>query len=189
MESLSMESLSEESLLAGFSSNDPEATTAFVRRFQGRVFGLALTIIKETAVAEEIAQETFVRAWQHAGAYDPRKGRVDTWLLTIARNLAIDARRVRWREVSTSDDTSLLRLISSEPDPESRGVLADETRHLHTAILGLSEEQRRVLLLAAFQGHSGREISESEGIPLGTVKTRLRAAMMRLRAALGVSHE
>jgi RNA polymerase sigma factor (sigma-70 family) len=184
-----MGSLSDESLLAGFASQDPGPTAAFVRRFQGRVFGLALTIVKDASVAEEIAQETFLRAWRHAGAYDVRKGRVETWLLTIARNLAIDELRVRSRHVKSSDDAALVQLVSTEPDPEGRGVLADESRRLHAAILGLSEEQRRVLLLAAFQGRSGREISESEGIPLGTVKTRLRAAMLRLRAVLEVTRD
>ena len=181
--------LSDESLLAGFASKEPEVTAVFVRRFQGRVFGLALTIVKDAAVAEEIAQETLARAWEHAGAYDARKGRVDTWLLTIARNLSIDARRVRSREVINYDDAALLQLISSEPDPEGRGVLADEKRRLHEAIVGLSEEQRRVLLLATFQGLSGREISEAEGIPLGTVKSRLHAAMLNLREALEVSRD
>ncbi|HZK51290.1 MAG TPA: sigma-70 family RNA polymerase sigma factor [Actinomycetota bacterium] len=181
--------LSDESLLAGFASKDPDVTAAFVRRFQGRVFGLALTIVKDAAVAEEISQETMARAWEHAGAYDARRGRVDTWLLTIARNLSIDARRVRAREVTDYDDEAMLRLISSEPDPEGRGVLADEIRRLHKAIVELSEEQRRVLLLATFQGLSGKEVSEAEGIPLGTAKTRLHAAMLNLRAALEVSRD
>lgn len=185
-----MQRLSDESLLAGFGSKDPELTAAFVRRFQGRVFGLALTIVKDAVAAEEIAQEAFVRSWQHADAYDPRKGRVDTWLLTITRNLSIDMRRARAREVSDGDETVFLQLVSSEGDPEASGLLADETRQLHEAIAErLSEEQRRVLLLAAFGGLSGREISETEGIPVGTVKTRLRAAMLRLRAAFEVSRD
>jgi RNA polymerase sigma-70 factor (ECF subfamily) len=184
-----MGSLSEESLLAGFASKDAEISAAFVRRFQGRVFGLALTIVKDAAVAEDIAQETFVRAWQHAGAYDPRRGRVDTWLLTIARNLAIDARRVRSRAIVDADDSALLQLVGTEPDPEEKGVLADEKRRLREAILELTEEQRRVLLLASFQGCSGKEISRREGIPLGTVKTRLHAGMLRLRAMLQVGSD
>jgi RNA polymerase sigma factor (sigma-70 family) len=179
----------DDALLAGFASKDPEMTAAFVRRFQGRVYGLALTVLKEPALAEEVAQETFERAWRHADAYDSRKGRVDTWLLTIARNLAIDTRRVRRREVNISDDEGLLEQVSTEPDPEGRGVLADEARRLHRAIRTLPQEQRRVLLLTAFGGRTGREVSESEGIPLGTVKTRLRAAMFRLRSALEVTHE
>lgn len=185
----SMGTLSDESLLAGFASNDPQLTTAFVRRFQGRVFGLAVTIVQDRVAAEEVAQEAFVRAWQHAAAFDPRKGRVDSWLLTITRNLSIDVRRVRAREVN-QDDSSFLQIDSAEAGPEAAGVLADETRRLREAIAEqLSEEQRRVLLLAAFGGLSGKEISESEGIPLGTAKTRLRAAMLRLRSALEVSHD
>lgn len=184
-----MRTLSDESLLAGFASRDPDLTAAFVRRFQGRVFGLALSIVREHAAAEEIAQEAFVRSWEHADTYDPRKGRVDTWLLTITRNLSIDARRVRAREVDEGD-SPLLQIVSTERTPEAAGVLADETRRLRDAIAErLSDEQRRVLILAAFGGFSGREISESEGIPLGTVKTRLRAAMLRLRAAFEVSHD
>jgi RNA polymerase sigma factor (sigma-70 family) len=181
--------LSDESLLAGFGSTDPDAAAAFVRGFQSRVYGLALSIVRDPALAEEIAQETFVRAWRHASTYDPRRGRVDTWLLTIARNLAIDARRVRGREFSAGDDTPLQGLISNEPDPEAKGVLADEVDRLKQAIATLSEEQRSVLLQAAFQGRSGKEISERDAIPLGTVKSRLRAAMLRLRAVLEVTYE
>ena len=184
-----MRPLPDESLLAGFASRDPDVCAAFVRRFQGRVFGLALTILKDPAIAEEIAQETFVRAWEHAGVFDPRRGRVDTWLLTIARNLAIDALRVHRRDGNAFEDTALLYLGGAEPDTEREGMLSVEVGRLHRAILELPEEQRRVLVLAAFQGWTGREISEKEGIPLGTAKTRLRAAMLRLRAALGVTHE
>src|SRR3990170_3632553 len=86
---------SDESLLAGMGSGDPDAATAFVRRFQRRVFGLALAILGDRAAAEDAAQETFARAWRHADAYDPRRGAVATWLLTIARNVAIDHARVR----------------------------------------------------------------------------------------------
>src|SRR5215218_1866480 len=87
-----MSSLSDESLLAGLASGDPEAAAAFVQRFQAQVFGLALRMLGDREAAKEVAQETFIRAWRHAGAYDSTRGRVATWLLTIARNLAHDAR-------------------------------------------------------------------------------------------------
>src|SRR5439155_5815362 len=86
---------SDEALLAGLASGDAGAATAFVRRFQARVFGLAQTMVGDRGAAEEIAQETFLRAWRHATAYDPRRGQVATWLLAIARNLAIDRLRVK----------------------------------------------------------------------------------------------
>jgi RNA polymerase sigma factor (sigma-70 family) len=90
-----MWSLSDESLLDGLTSGEPEPAAAFVRRFQARVYGLALTIVGDPKAAEDIAQETFIRAWRYTAAHDPVRGRVSTWLLTIARNLAVDARRVR----------------------------------------------------------------------------------------------
>ena len=184
-----MSTLSDESLLAGFASRDPEVTAAFVRRFQGRVFGLATTILKDTALAEEVAQETFVRVAALAGAYDARNGPVDTWLLTITRNLALDVRRARSREIDDLDETSVLGLESTELESPGRGLPREDPRALRQAILELSEEQRRVLFLAAFQGRSGKEISVSEGIPLGTVQTRLRASMLHLRTALEVRHD
>ena len=90
--------LSDEALLAGFATGDDSSSAAFVRRFQARVYGLALTIVRDPAVAEDVSQEAFGRAWRHAGAYDPRRGRVATWLLSITRNLAIDALRMRRAE-------------------------------------------------------------------------------------------
>src|SRR6266496_1340302 len=82
--------LSDEALLAGLGSGDPDAAAAFVDRFQRRVFGMTLAILRDRQAAEEAAQEAFVRAWRHAAAYDPRRGTVAAWLLTIARNVAIN---------------------------------------------------------------------------------------------------
>ena len=90
-----MWTVSDETLVAGLASGDRDAASAFVQRFQRRVFGLARTIVTDDRAAEDIAQEAFVRAWKHAGAFDPRRGSVIGWLLTITRNLAIDAVRVR----------------------------------------------------------------------------------------------
>ena len=82
--------LSDEALLFGLAAGDADAATAFIRRFQARVYGLVLTIVRDERMAEDVAQATFVRAWKHARTFDPRRGRVATWLLAIARNLAID---------------------------------------------------------------------------------------------------
>src|SRR6185369_16392138 len=89
---------SDEALVAGLAAGDAAAATAFVRRFQARVFGLAVSMIGDAAVAEEVAQEAFTRAWRHAGNYDARRGRVATWLLSITRNLAIDHLRAKRTE-------------------------------------------------------------------------------------------
>ena len=182
-------SLSDESLLAGLGSGDSEAAAAFVRRFQGRVFGLALTIVGDRERAEDVAQETFVRAWKHAGAFDPRRGGVTAWLLTIARNVAVDVVRLRRHETLGSDALLALQIPSAEQDPDERMIAAGESERVRRAVATLPDEQKRALVLAAFHGLTGREISELEGIPLGTVKTRIRTAMLKLRSALEVSDE
>jgi RNA polymerase sigma-70 factor (ECF subfamily) len=181
-------SLSDEALLAGFASEDPEAAVAFVRRFQGRVYGLALTILRDAHAAEDIAQETFIRALRGAGAYDVRKGRVSTWLLTIARNASVDLLRVRRSD--PMDPEALIALeVPDDDQSHDPAVAADERRRVQRAISTLPIDQRRALVMAAFFGYTAREISLQEDVPLGTVKTRVRTAMLKLRSALEVSDE
>jgi RNA polymerase sigma factor (sigma-70 family) len=175
--------LSDESLLAGLASGDPEAAAAFVRRFQARVYGLALTMLGDREAAREVAQETFLRAYRHAGAYDPRRGRVASWLLTIARNVAHDARRLR-RDEPLDPETIVGLPLAGAEDPVDEAAASQESERLRAAIAALPDEQRRALVLAAFGGRTAREISQAEGIPLGTAKSRIRMAMLRLRRAL-----
>jgi RNA polymerase sigma factor (sigma-70 family) len=184
-----MWSLSDESLLAGLASGDDGAAAALVRRFQGRVYGLALLIVGDRGAAEDVAQETFVRVWQHAAAYDPRRGRVATWLLAIARNIAIDTVRMRRSEPLDPEAIAGLGLVSSEPSPEDRGAMAHESRRIRAALEALPPEQQRALVMAAYYGRTAREISELERVPVGTVKTRIRTAMLKLRSALEVSDD
>lgn len=178
--------LSDESLLAGLGSNDPAAATAFVRRFQGRVFGLAYTVLGDRDAASDVAQEAFVRAWRHAGVFDPRRGSVTAWLLTITRNLAFDAARMRRTVPVDPGDLAGLRVRSNEPEPGEGILTSGELARLRRAVAQLPEEQGRSLLLAVFHGLTAREISELDGLPLGTVKTRIRTALLKLRSALEV---
>lgn len=183
-----MNSLSDESLLAGLAAGDPEGATAFVRRFQGRVFGLALTIVGDPSVAEDVAQEAFLRAWRHAELYEPSRGRVVAWMLRITRNAALDALRMRR---STPVDPEVMLRIPAAPggDPQHHAMVTHEVRRLRSDLLDLPEEQRRAVVLAAFYGRTAREIGEIEGVPLGTAKTRIRSGMRRLREALEVRDE
>jgi RNA polymerase sigma factor (sigma-70 family) len=179
--------LSDEALLAGYRARDPDASAAFVRRFQTRVFGLALTILGDRAEAEEAAQEAFVRAWRRADAYDPTRGEVATWLLAIARNVAIDHARMRRSQPAGIDPTVLLgNAADLEASPEERRVAADDAARLWAAIATLPIEQRRALLQASFLGRTAREIGMLDGTPIGTVKTRIRAAMLKLHGLLEV---
>jgi RNA polymerase sigma factor (sigma-70 family) len=178
---------SDEALLAGFATGDPGTAAAFVRRFQGRVFGLALTIVRQPAIAEEVAQETFVRVFRHAGNYDARKGRVSTWLLSIARNLAIDVTRMRRLDpVDPEVIAAEVSLTSQEPAADDTDLQPDEREQLRSAITDLPDDQRRALVLAAYMGRTAREISDLDDVPLGTVKTRIRTAMLKLRHELEV---
>lgn len=184
-----MWSIADESLLAAMAAGDSEAAAAFVRRFQGRVFGLALTIVRDPQTAEEVAQETFLKAWKHASVFDPRRGRVATWLLTIARNLAIDVVRMRRQDPMDPHVIVTLQDGDTDPGPEEQQFTHEDTRQLRAALALLPEEQKRAIVLASFYGRTAREISELEDAPLGTIKTRIRTAMIKLRAALEVSDE
>lgn len=162
---------------------DPDAAAAFVRRYQRRVYGLAVTLLGDRDRADDVAQEAMVRAWRHAGAFDARRGSVTTWLLAITRNLAIDAlRAARVRPVS--DDVLFAALPTTGDGPGDASVAADELRRVAVALDAMPPEQKRALLLARLHGLTAAEIAVRESIPLGTAKTRVRSALIRLRAEL-----
>jgi RNA polymerase sigma factor (sigma-70 family) len=173
----------DDGLLAGMASGDAQAAAAFVRRYQSRVFGLALTIVGVPALAEEVAQEAFVRAWRFAGGYDPRRGGVAGWLLAIARNAALDAVRLSRDQPY---DPDVLVAMADRPEDEAQDHLAEAER-LRTALLRLPREQGVAVVLASVHGLTAREIAERERIPLGTAKTRIRLGLARLRDDLEVS--
>ncbi len=181
--------MSDESLLAGLGAGDPEAAASFVRRFQSRVYGLAFTIVGNAAEAEEIAQEALLRAFRHAEVYDRRRGRVETWLLSITRNLAIDRLRLRRGEPVDPEDLTAKQAMFMRPTIDPAGVTGDEIRALREGLGELPEEQRRAVLMAALSGYTASEISEIEGVPLGTTKSRIRSGLMKLRDERGVTDE
>ena len=174
---------SDDALIAGLAAGDRDAAAVLVRRYQRRVFGLALSVLGDAGMAEDVAQEAFVRAWRHAEAFDPGRGSVTGWLLTITRNLAIDARRAqRSRPVVPVEaiDTGLL----DEPGPDDLAVHAEDVRRVHDALSGLTVGQRRAVVLAALGGRTAKEIGEIDGIPLGTAKTRIRDGLANVRRTL-----
>ncbi len=178
------EGLSDEALLAGLGVGDARMAAAFVARFQRRVFGLALSVVGDPALAEDVAQEALTRAWRRAQAYDPRRGAVAAWLLTITRNLAIDALRLHRPTPIEADTLADFASASPERGPAEMVVSAEAGRGVRAALRLLPSEQRRALVLSAFQGRTAKEVGEIEGVPLGTAKTRIRAGLSKLRALL-----
>jgi RNA polymerase sigma-70 factor (ECF subfamily) len=181
--------MTDEALLAGLAGGGPEVGLAFVRRFQRHVFGVALAVLGDASLAEDVAQQTFVRAWRAAPGFDASRGAVRTWLTTIAHNLAVDA--VRRRKATPLDPSDLIRLMGPGVDePEQQSMRMESAAELRDAIKTLPAEQARAVVMAGVYGLTAQQVAEAEGVPLGTAKTRIRTAMLKLRSALdpGVLH-
>ncbi|MGH9291393.1 MAG: RNA polymerase sigma factor, partial [Acidimicrobiales bacterium] len=154
------DSRSDESLLGAMAIGDETAGVAFVRRYQRRVYGLAMSILQDSAAAEDVAQEALMRVWRHSAVYDARRASVATWVLTITRNLAIDAIRIRRSMPLDPHDFVALSLESSPSpglagsgsDPAEVAERRDLTQSVKSALTGLPLSQRRALVLSAFYG-------------------------------------
>ncbi|MFF3491707.1 RNA polymerase sigma factor [Streptomyces sp. NPDC002795] len=172
------------SLVAGFALGDEQAAVAFVRRFQDAVYGLALSVTRDPALAEDVSQEVFVRAWRAAGSYDARRASALTWLLTITRNAAIDAVRAR-RPVPVLAETleRLLDVSLQSESPERLALVSLESDRAVRRLRALPVEQARAVVLAVLGGCTAQEVGRHEDIPLGTAKTRIRTGLRRLREA------
>ncbi len=173
---------SDEELLAGLGAGDPDLAVAFVRRFQRIVFSVAQDITGDPATAEDVAQRAFEQAWRRASVYDSRRGSVSAWLTTITHNLAIDAVRPRAAVPMDPDDLPIV-LAAMTDNPEQVTVARDSAERLRQALAGLPARQARAVAMSWVYGLTGRQVADTEGIPLGTAKTRIRDGMQKLRAA------
>ena len=176
--------LTDEALLAGFAVGDAGAAETFISRFQGRVYGVALAITRDARLAEDLAQEAFMRAWRHAETFDPRRGSVATWLSVITRNVAVDTMRTQPRSDAVDpDELEWLLPPAREADPADATVRASDVDWLRRALDDVPDEQRRAVVLAGVLGLTAQDVADHEGIPLGTAKSRIRLAMDKLRHA------
>jgi RNA polymerase sigma-70 factor, ECF subfamily len=152
----------------------------------GRVLGLVRRLLKDLAQSEEVTQEIFLEVWQNAKRYDPAKGSATTWILTMSHRRAVD--RIRSSQSTRDRDTRIgLRDVETEYDSVSESVeVRVENERVGQALLRLTELQRQAVTLAYYGGYSHTEVAEMLKVPIGTVKTRLRDGMIRLRDELGV---
>jgi len=172
-------------LIARIAQRDREAFSRFYDAFAGLALGLIRRILRDPAAAEEVLQEVFWQVWQEAGRYDPKRGSPEAWLVMRAKTRAIDKlRAIRRREKTfvAPVDESVTR--SDEATGENPGVAAEARGLVRSALDSLPEAQRRVVELAFFDGLTQSEIARKLGEPLGTIKTRARLGLERLRAVM-----
>jgi RNA polymerase sigma factor (sigma-70 family) len=172
----------DEALLAGLGAGDAALAVAFVRRFQRVVFGVAVAITSDPSAAEDVAQHAFEQAWRHASVYDSRRGSVRSWLTTITHNLAVDLVRARSAVPMDPDDLPGVIAAMSE-NPERIVVARDSAQGVRQALGRLPAPQARAVAMSGIYGMTARQVAETEGIPLGTAKTRIRDGLLKLRAA------
>jgi len=177
--------LDDEEIIGHILERRPEALEVLYDRYSGTAYSLALRILGDRGAAEEVVQDTFVAVWRHAGRYDASQGRLYSWIFRIARNRAIDELRRR-KVVGRGGDRLDIGEEQQDPDePHIEVVVAAELRSTVGDALGeLPTDQREVVELAYMSGLSQREISERTGLPLGTIKTRTRLALKKLRRLL-----
>lgn len=177
----------EEELLLRVARGDETAFSELYDRVSGQVYGVIRRVLRDPARSEEVAQEVLVEVWRTATRFDPDKGSASTWILTMAHRRAID--RVRSVQASRDREERIARRDRDRPfDAVSEEV---ETREEHAevrqALEQLTELQRETVELAYYGGYTYREVSELLDAPLGTIKTRMRDGLIRLRDALGVT--
>jgi RNA polymerase sigma-70 factor, ECF subfamily len=177
-------------LMRAFAARESGAAEELYRRFAPRVFGLGKVMLGDASRAEDLVQDTFVKIWRVANSYEPSRGALDTWVLLIARSLAIDTIRRRVLEARVTAQQEPPQEATEGSEPERRAEIQDLAERARQAMSALSPGQRAALELAYFGGKTSTEVAELEGIPVGTAKTRIRTALIRLREALEVdTHE
>ncbi len=184
----SLEECSDEELVHRLALGDESALVVLYDRFGRALFSLALRITSQRAVAEEVVQEAFVRVWRHAGRFETSRGKVSSWMMGITHNLAIDElRKARSRPQIADTEIDLserLVLTGKVGNVEQEAWNRIQIGAIVEALGEIPKAQRKVIEMAYFGGMTQLEISAMLGEPLGTVKTRIRLGMIKLRSAL-----
>lgn len=173
---------SEEELVMLLKAADQDSFTYLYDNYAGALNGIICRIIDDSRLSEDILQEVFLKIWNNIAQYDQTKGRLFTWMVQIARNLAIDTLRskgYRNQQKISRDENSVINITD-----KSSGQDQFDTLGLRTQVANLKQDHRNIIELAYFAGYTQDEISKQTGIPLGTVKTRMRSAIIELRKML-----
>lgn len=174
--------------IAGIVDHDEKALMALYNATLSRVYGLVLRLVRRAPLAEEVAEDVFFQVWRQAPRFDAERGRPLTWLLSMARSRAIDAirREARFKHEEIDEEGSALAAPLTDSSDELLAV-AQGHALLHRALLLLKPQPRQLVALAFFTGLSHEEIASQTHLPLGTVKSQIRRALITLREALGDS--
>jgi RNA polymerase sigma-70 factor, ECF subfamily len=180
------ERLADEELMPLIGEKDPEAFEVFYDRHGGVAYSLAYRIVGERAGAEDVTQEAFISIWRSGARFDRTRGSVRAWMLSIVRNRAIDALRSRAGKAPklTLDDAEILEQRPAEQLTEEEAIRHETASEVRGAIGHLPGEQSKVIELAYFGGFSQSEIARMLGLPLGTVKGRMRLGLEKIRGEL-----
>jgi RNA polymerase sigma-70 factor (ECF subfamily) len=186
MNQLNYEELEDLELLAKISEKDRQALAELYDRYGRRVFALAVRMLNDPVGSEEVTQDVFMSVWRRGASYTSKKGKFTTWLFSIAHNRTIDELRKRKRDRSreNTDIDDHLNIQSSDISPADAAVAQSEYLQIRAAMEKLPVEQKHVVDLSYFKGLTQTEIAMKTGQPLGTVKTRMRLALKKLRTAL-----
>ncbi|MCX6622616.1 MAG: sigma-70 family RNA polymerase sigma factor [Acidobacteria bacterium] len=182
---LAVMACAEGDLMARLQNRDPQALAELYDRYGSILYGVILRIVQDSGIAEDLVQETFLRVWNHVGGFDSTRGAAAPWLLTVARNRALDYVRCQGKRMRNTVELNETEHPSLFIDLKSDNLRFDTVNQVKSALARLAANHREALELAYFEGMSQTQIAERMGQPLGTVKTWMRRALQQLREDLG----
>jgi RNA polymerase sigma-70 factor (ECF subfamily) len=172
-------------LLASVAKGDEAAFERLYGATRAKLFGVVLRILRRQDLAEEVIQEAYVKIWNNAGQFNPGMASPITWMVSIARNRAIDVVRKR-AETSIEEEPAAMEVASDTPDPLARREMTEELKRILECVGQLDPERQKLVLLAYYNGWSREQLAEKFDTPLNTVKTWLRRSMIDIRECLGL---
>ncbi|MBR1222458.1 sigma-70 family RNA polymerase sigma factor [Bradyrhizobium sp. U87765 SZCCT0131] len=173
-------------LLAAVAKGDEAAFERLYEATRAKLYGVVLRILRRQDLAEEVVQEAYVKIWNGAGQFNPGLASPITWMVSIARNRAIDIVRKRG-EVSIEEEPAAMEVASDTPDPLERREMNDELRRLLACVGRLEPDRQKLVLLAYYNGWSREQLATKFSAPVNTIKTWLRRSMLEIRDCLGLT--